>query len=299
MENVPFSRRLSKLLVGSISLAIISTLYFRVFVIWSQWKSYVSKVEKPPWIVSLMSEQRRAIIVMCLFSLLLNIVGFNWGEDQVVNIGALNWFNPKRLHGYQYKNNTFMRVVELFLFLIAQYMLRDFHENLSVGKELRVLLMINLFSICFYEMVKMLLGPGDRDLFVDECSIFNLNEGANRDLFRALIVTSVLLFFSKQKSVERVPSTFLQNFDDFTKDQECLEYFTKYTKHHNPDAVNDLNFLFSDLVIINPNQSRASICSERLKKCFEDYKLTKSFNTLRQLRVKNEKVMSKGYVSFR
>jgi len=132
----------------------------------------------------------------------------------------------------------------------------------------------------------------------NDCTVFYFKAGIIGDLIRAVLISSILFKYSNVQSTEKVPSNYMQNFEDFFNDLECTYYFKKFLSSKHPEAIIDLEMIFADLVT-DPNQSRQSIFSPKLIMCFNKYKLTKSFITLFNLRVHNEKVMSKGYVSFR
>jgi len=140
-----------------------------------------------------------------------------------------------------------------------------------------------------------------------ECFRQSLQDQFTSDCIRGLIFPFFLLIFSRYKQSRRVPSSLMYILDMYCKDPQCCEIFDMYLHKKCSFEVKDafecyirLNFNLelegsSIKSVVSISDSFAHSPCPVLVKAFSDFRLTRSFYTLRKIRVSAEQVESIGF----
>jgi len=275
-----------------LSLAFI--IIFRITVIWCQWKEKSFRKSKYWVIVKLMGSIHLSIPIF--LSSMLFLAALVAPDSFIQGSPYLDSFIPGQVQFYFLKNITVLKGLESVVSLIGLIFMTRFPDNLKIYRELTSLIFVRLCMVIFSEFSRRIT----RETEGFEC-------GPHSDCIRGLIFPFFLLIFSKYKRPRRVPSSLMYNLDMFCKDPQCCEVFYVYLHRkctfqakeayeryirENFDLKADCSGIKQSVSI---NESFDHSPSPVLVKAYSDFRLTKSFFTLKKIRVSAEEVESIGF----
>lgn len=292
-SEVPFTRYLGKFLLGAARIGIAQTIVLRVVVIYSQWKKNILRKSKYWRFLLILCSQSKAILIGLVLQLLHVGLVYNLGSDMITNKPVLDWYNPSRMRDYQAKNLTILRIFESVLSITGLFLMRNLHDKLNIFREYAFIITVNTCFNWYYEMRRLLVG---HSLASTDCAMLSIRSEFIGDMIRSSIFPLILALYcrSTEKSMA-VPAGFIGSFPDFCRDEQCVSTFKKYLQEKCPESTerfdDSLQTLKHNSILDNP------MCLDGFTKEFQDFKKTRSFHTLRRLRVEEECISSIGYTT--
>jgi hypothetical protein len=274
---------------------------FRITVIWCQWKEKSFRKSKLWVVVKLMASNHLSIPIYLSSMLFLAVLVSP--DSFILGSPYLDSFIPDHVRFYFVKNTTVLKGLESAVSLVGLIFMTRFPDNLKICSELTSLIFVRLFMVVFSEFSRRFT----RQTEGFECGQQSLHNQFTSDCIRGLIFPFFLLVFSRYKQSRRVPSGLMYNLDMFCKDHQCCEVFYLYLQRkcsfeakeayeryirENFDLQVDSSSIKQSVSIY---ESFDYSPSPVLVKAFSSFRLTRSFLTLKKIRVSAEEVESIGF----
>lgn len=265
--------------------------------IWCNWKRHFYK---DAWFSPLLNKtanQVNSLIGAAILFFLLNIYPINWGANLRYGRPGLDWFDPEHLQDYKRINLTNVRVVECATSLFGVYLISSFPSYLRIFGEYISIFSLNFFCfmiIEFYRSLKYTTNLGKIETEVLCCKFDFLLE-----ILRSTLFSLILSYYSMYKPEPRVPPEMMDNLYHFSNDIKCLEYFKMYIVKKHPDAIaifieasrRSIVSMSSTIEVVLEDSNY----NEELLPYFDKYRKTKSFHTLKQLRISENRLATYGF----
>lgn len=235
------------------------------------------------------------MIFTLVISALYNIVVFNFGMGVRTGRPVFDAYLPSQHLRYQITSPFQLRSIEIIISLAGLYLLRNFPRQLRIFEEYVIIISMTSVISWFGDVIGVGKLNHHADYVSEKCTFLQVRMDFFWEMIRSAVICLVLTYYASLSQEPRIPSDRMHSFREFLHDVKCLEVFEKYLHKNQPHANEDFEDLVRSMEITDSGDSKDSMTTYGLEEVFREYRRTKSYKKLKELRLKEEAVESIGY----